>query len=200
MKTHFKRLAMNLWTGIYKLRCYFHHLNLNLWLFSNIGHGNNFNSYSMTHPQILHLIVWPNFVYDLQSDIFGIIYTDLICLTTALEVLALVGFYEDDIMDELGWAENYKVLRKNYPGFGTIYNLFVLGNGCWRKWQQEGNLVIFLFIKVLIVLIEHLICNFGRKICIWLLSLKIKVHTTILPIQIVVAFLSPLLVDYDLIY
>ena len=43
-----------------------------------------------------------NFIYDLWSDIFGIIYTNLICLIATLEVLALVGFYEDVIMDELG--------------------------------------------------------------------------------------------------
>lgn len=57
-----------------------------------------------------------NFVCGRNLDLFGIICTDMICLTAALEVLALVGFCEDVISDELGRAEAYMVLKRNDPG------------------------------------------------------------------------------------
>lgn len=40
----------------------------------------------------------------------------LFVITAAMDILSLVGFNEDVVLDEIGKAETYLVLKRNDPG------------------------------------------------------------------------------------
>lgn len=40
----------------------------------------------------------------------------LLLVTAALEILLLIGFSEDTVLDEIGKVETYLILKRNDPG------------------------------------------------------------------------------------